>query len=118
MGANESDRQESRKPMGDQHCVACWRHRDVDCRCNFYASARDPHGRDEFAAGDLDWGMPDSFGGFSWNIALNVHHRGRTNRRNVAPRRARVFIFSFDADDGRRHLLRFVQNTEAEPRHD
>jgi len=38
---------------------------NVDCRCNFYASARDAHGRNEFVPSDLDWRLPNSFGGFS-----------------------------------------------------
>jgi len=56
VGVDQSDREEPRKPVGDQHRVAGRRHCDVDCRCNFYASARDAHGRNEFVPGDLDWG--------------------------------------------------------------
>ena len=57
---------------------------DVDCGRGLHASPGHAHGRNEFASGDLDRRMPDSFGGVSGNFAVNVDHRGGTNRESFA----------------------------------
>ena len=66
---------------------------------------RKPHshledGSHEPRPGDLDWGLPDSVGGVSRNVAVNVDHRRRTTCRDVAGLGAGVFVFSFDSDHG------------------
>ncbi len=93
MGADESDRTESRKPLGNDHCFVCGRNCDVDCRRNVHASASDPHGGDELAPGDLDRRLPDFVGRFSRNVPFDEHDRGRPDRRHVAIGSAGVFLF-------------------------
>ena len=57
--------------------------------------------------------VPDSFGGFSRDLALDVHDRRRTGRGDVARGGARVFLLSLDADDVCRDRLRSAEDDQA-----
>ncbi len=58
------------------------------------------HGGDEPFAGGLDRGLPDTFGGVSGNVAVDVHDRGGAGGGDVAGFGAGIFVLSFDAHDG------------------
>ncbi len=57
----------------------------------------------------LDWGMPDSVGGVSRDVAVDVDNRRRATGGNVAGFGAGVFVFSFHSDHGGRDRLRFAE---------
>ena len=61
----------------------------------FTRAAHDAHGGDDSAAGDLDRCGADSFGRFSWHVALDVHHRCRSGGRACHVRRRLNFRSSF-----------------------
>ena len=70
-------------------------------------------GRNVVAPGRLDWFRADCIGGLSGNLALNVNHRCWSIGRVEPERGARIFVFSFHADDGGRDRLRFAQDVAA-----
>ncbi len=79
----------------------------VDAR--FHAAAHDAHGGNDIAAGGLDRRRANSLRCFPRHVALNVDHCCRTNRRHVASGCTRIFVFSFDADDGGGCWIRFSE---------
>ncbi len=52
------------------------------------------------AAGGMDRRSTNSLRCFSRHVALDVHYRCRADRRHVSSGRARIFVFSVDANDG------------------
>ena len=89
------------------------RRRDVGRGCGLHEAAHESHGRNEFAAGHLDRRGPNSVRGFSRHLAIDVDYRRGPDRGTVALGRARVFVFCFHPDDGRRDRLRFAENASA-----
>ncbi len=63
------------------------------------------YGGYEFAAGGLDWGLPDFVGGVSGDFAVDVDDCGRAIGGDVEGVSAGVFVFPFDTDDGGGDLL-------------
>ena len=65
---------------------------------------------------DLDWRLPDSFGGFSRHFAFHVDHRCRTVGRDVAGVGAGILVLSFDSHHGGRDLLQSAEIAERKRR--
>src|SRR5208282_6856751 len=95
-------------PVCDRDGAAGGRNRDVVHRCaeqqgggggrgrDGRTDSHVAHGRDEFAAGGVDWGVPDFVGGVSGDVAVDVHDRGGAGGGDVACERAGVFVFAVD----------------------
>jgi len=105
MGANETDRQEPGKSLGDGLGALDWWNNHVGRGRRFYEAACRAHGGNESAAGGLDWRSTNSFCDFPRNFQIDVHHRRRAGSRLVASGRPGVFVLSVDADDGGSHCV-------------
>jgi len=83
--------------------------------CGLHEAAHESHGRNEFAAGHLDRRGPKFCPRFFPAPRDRFDYRRGPDRGTVALGRARVFIFCFHPDDGRRDRLRFAENACAAP---
>src|SRR5262249_33524850 len=118
VSSNEDHRQTPGESHDHGEFAADWRHRDVaggraqreiGSGWAEHAQFPDSHvadGGDESGASDLDWSVSDSVGGLSGNVAVDVHDRGGTTRRNVSRVGAGIFFLLVDSDDGSRDMLR------------
>jgi len=57
----------------------------------------------------LDRRLPDTFGRFSRDVAVDVHDCSRAVGWNVSGIGAGIFFFSVDSDDGGGHVLRLAE---------
>src|SRR5436309_15389633 len=113
MGLNKTDRQESGESLDYGLRSSYRRNCDVDCRHSFHATARHAHGRDDFAASELDRRSTNPFRNLSRNVPINVHDRRRAGSWHVASGRARIFVFSVYAHDADGYWVRFRKNSDA-----